>query len=124
MKVKLLLMLFLISLCLSAFALEKREKRAQLHIIHNKKRTTIRRLPSLPLAYVEDMNDCLYITFQRSLKNVDFIITDKNGNEVVNEQQTFIYEGRVIVIPQSDDYPYSIEITSPTVEIQGEIVLE
>ena len=72
----------------------------------------------------EDIDDCLYLTFRFSLNDADITIIDKYGNEVVKEQKSLIYEGRVITIPQSDGYPYSFEITSPTVDIEGEVVLE
>lgn len=125
MKAKLLLMLFLVSLSLGVFALESGEKKKipQLHA-STEQRGNMKRIPARPFAQVEDINDCLYITFQRSFEDVDITIRDKEGNEVVNDQQTAIYEGRVIAIPQSDGYPYSIVITSPTVDIHGEIILE
>lgn len=125
MKAKLLLMLFFISLGMTAFSSEKNERRKRVYLnTISEKRSPMKRSPSKPFAQVEDINDCLYITFHWLLENADITIKDKDGNEVVSEQQILIYEGHTISIPQSDGYPYSIEIVSPTVEIQGEIVLE
>ena len=123
MKAKLLLILLLTSLSLEGFASDNKRKRTHLYV-ESTGSSPMKRVPARPFAQVEDINDCLYITFQRSFEDVDITIRDKEGNEVVNDQQTVIYEGRVITIPQSDGYPYSIVITSSTVNIQGEIVLE
>lgn len=124
MKVKLLLVLLFSFLSLGVFSSGNSENKKKPRLCVNKTTGTMPRLPSRPFAQVEDINDCLYITFQRSFEDADITIRDKEGNEVVNDQQTVIYEGRVITIPQSDGYPYSIVITSSTVNIQGEIVLE
>lgn len=123
MKAKLLLMLFLVSLSLgilaSGHSKKKPHARCEVQNDNIKSRDVF-----IPSVFAEDANDCLYLIFQFSLSDADITIRDKEGNEVVNDQQTVIYEGRVITIPQSDGYPYSIVITSSTVNIQGEIVLE
>lgn len=105
------------------WAMEACRKRAHLRINHDEKSENVQRLPAKPFVQVEDVNNSLFLTFQCSLANADIVITDKNGNEVVNEQQTLIYEGKVIAISPSDGYPYAIEITSSTVDIIGEVVL-
>lgn len=122
MKAKLLLMLFLVSLGLGVFASERHKKphaRCEVERIKN-----MRRFSFDPSIQAEDINDCLYLTFQFSLDDADIIIIDKDGNEVVKEPQTIIYEGRTTVIQEADSYPYSIKIISPTVVIHGEIILE
>lgn len=123
MKAKLLLVLFLVSLGLGAFASEhhKKKPRAQSKVEYRTART---RVPFDPSMLAEDINNCLYLTFQFSLDDADITIMDRNGKEVVKEQQTIIHEGRTISIPETDGYPYSVEITSPIVAIQGEITLE
>lgn len=122
MKAKLLLVLFLVSLGLGAFASDRHKKRPRASCkVHERIAT---RAPFDPIVQVEDINDCLYLTFQFSLDEADITILDKDGNEVLKEQQTLLYEGRVITISQSDVYPYFIEIISPVVVIQGEIILE
>lgn len=122
MKTKLLLTLFLVSLGFGAFASERHKRpyvRCELERIK-----VMRRIPLIPLIQAEDINECLYLTFQFSLYDADITISDKDGNEVAKEQQTIIYEGHTIVIQESDGYPYSVEIISPTVVIRGEIILE
>lgn len=121
MKAKLLLMLLMSLLSLGIFASENCNNKCRLRLfVKDKLDTSMKRSLIRP----EDINACLYITFQQSFENVDITIRDKEGNEVVNDQQTAIYEGHVITIPQSNGYPYSIVITSSMVNIQGEIVLE
>lgn len=123
MKAKLLLMLFLVSLGLGAFASEHHRKKPHAQCKAYKMAVETRS-PFDPSIQAEDINDCLYLTFQFSLDDADIIIIDKDGNEVVKEQQTIIYEGRTTVIQEADSYPYSIKIISPTVVIHGEIILE
>lgn len=121
MKAKLLLMLFLVSLGLGAFASERHKKpHARLKVADR----VMTRAPFDPSVQVEDINDCLYLTFQFSLYDAEVTILDRNGSEVIKEQQTIIYEGCNIIIPMADAYPYSIQIISPTMIIQGEIVLK
>ena len=123
MKARLLLMLFLIAIGEGVFASERPRKKIRAHWRTNRMEA-MRRSIFEPSIQAEDINDCLYLTFQFSLQDADITIKDKNGNDVVKEQQTIIYEGRNISIPMADEYPYSIEIISPILEIQGEIVLE
>lgn len=123
MKARLLLMLFLIVIGEGTFASERPKKKTSAHCRTNRIEVMKRSIFE-PSIQAEDVNDCLYLTFQFSLQDADITILDKDGNEVVKEQQTIIYEGRVIAISQSDGYPYSIEIISPMVSIQGEIVLK
>ena len=122
MKAKLLLVLFLVSLGFGAFASERHGKRPHASSKAHERIST--RAPFDPSIQVEDIDDCLYLTFQFSLDDADITIIDKDGNEVVKEQQTIIYEGRTISFLETDAYPYSIEITSPILNIFGEIVLE
>lgn len=119
MKAKLLLVLFLVLLGLGAFASEHRKKRPRAHCKVLERIAT--RAPFDPSIQAEDINDCLYLTFQFSLDDADITILDKDGNEVIKEQQTIIYEGRIISIPMTDAYPYFIQIISPTIEIRGEV---
>lgn len=123
MKLKLLLILCLVSLGTRIVATEYHKKIVRLQN-RTKEGSAMTRAPSKLAMQAEDINDCLYLTFRFSLNDADITIIDKYGNEVVKEQKSLIYEGRVITIPQSDGYPYSFEITSSTVNIEGEIVLE
>ncbi|EOS15153.1 DUF3244 domain-containing protein [Phocaeicola sartorii] len=123
MKAKLLLMLFLVFLSLGVFASERHRKKPHAQCKAYKMAVETRS-PFDPSIQAEDINDCLYLTFQFSLDDADITILDKDGNEVIKEQQTIIYEGRTISIPMADAYPYSVEIKSSSVEIQGGIILE
>ena len=51
-------------------------------------------------------------------------MTDKDGNVVVSEFKTSIYEGKTVSVPNSDSYPYLVEITSPRLDIEAEITSE
>lgn len=122
MKAKLVFILLLVfSFSLSVFATHhKRNAKYKLR----KAESVMTRSPFNPTIQVNEVNGILLLTFQYSLDDADITIIDKNGNEVMHKHQTVIYEGRVVSIPEADGYPYSVEITSPIVDIQGEIVLE
>lgn len=122
MKAKLVFILLLVfSFSLSVFATHhKRNAKYKLR----KAESVMTRSPFNPTIQVNEVNGILLLTFQYSLDDADITIIDKNGNEVMHEQQTVIYEGQVVSIPEAGGYPYSVEITSPIVDIQGEIVLE
>ena len=116
------MMLFLVSLGCGVLASERHKKEPRAYCkVQNK---VVTRVPFEPSLRIEDINDCLYLTFQFSLDDANITIFDKDGNTVAKEQQTLIYEGYPVTIPMADGYPYSIEIIPPAVEIQGEIVLE
>lgn len=73
---------------------------------------------------LDNTDDCLSLTFLFPLDNADITITDGNGNVVVKESQSIIYENRTISILSVENYPYFVEIISPVVSIRGEVVLE
>lgn len=80
-----------------------------------------------PIAWnidVNESNNCLQIIFQFPLQDADITVTDKNGNTVINEQQTLIYEGRTLYVNVPEAYPYMLEVTSPAVDITTEISWE
>ena len=70
------------------------------------------------------IHDNLTITFQSALEEADITVTDKDGNVVVSEFKTSIYEGKTVSVPNSDSYPYLVEITSPRLDIEAEITSE
>lgn len=79
----------------------------------------------IPSCLIEETNNnSILLTFQFSLNNTDIIIKDCNGNNIDSEQGTFIYYGKTVSIENTDSYPYFIEITSPTIDILGKIILE
>ena len=72
-------------------------------------------LPRIPIDYTIDVSNndnCPQILFQFPLHESDITVADKNGNIVINEQQTSIYESKALYIYTPEDYPYTIEITS------------
>lgn len=103
-------------------ATDKREK-AHIHNISIERKTTTR-APSDFNITVKDKDNTLVILFQSPLRNAEVSITDSNGNAVINESQTTIYEGKMLYIHAPNAYPYIIEITSPTMDITGEITQE
>lgn len=125
MKAK-LFMIFLMVLFIVPMsgAVDKPRKRP----VHLSKHETYKSaVTRIPIDYTIDVNDngnYLQILFQFPLPDADITVTDKNGHIIINEQQTYIYEGKILRIYAPNDYPYSIEIASPTLDITGEIVSE
>lgn len=72
----------------------------------------------------DETDENLIITFQSALEEADITVTDKNGNVVATEFKTSIYEGKTVCVPNSDSYPYLVEITSPRLDIEVEVALE
>lgn len=74
---------------------------------------------------VSDKNNHLQIVFHSFLSNSDICITDANGNIVAFDRNVNVYDGMVITIPIFEEtaYPYYVEVTSPTLDIEAEITL-
>lgn len=74
---------------------------------------------------VSDRNNYLQIVFHSFLSNSDICITDANGNVVAFDRNVNVYDGMVITIPIFEEtaYPYYVEVTSPTLDIEAEITL-
>ena len=72
----------------------------------------------------DETDNNLAITFQFPLEEADITVTDKDGNIVVSELNSSIYEGKTVYVPNSDSYPYLVEITSPYLDIEVEITSE
>lgn len=125
MKAKLFMILLMVLFIvpMSEAAREKRKRSVQFREQTCSKRPTTR----VPIDYTIDVSDngnCLQILFLFPLHEADITVTDKNGNIVINEQQTSIYEEKLLSIYTPNAYPYIVEITSPIVDITGEIILE
>lgn len=81
----------------------------------------------LPIDYtIEAIGDenSLQIIFLFPMHEANVILTDKNGNVVIEENQVNSYEGKTLYVPAPKAYPYTLVLTSPAVDITGEIVLE
>lgn len=124
MKVKFLFILLsaLLILPVSATTNSKRKHKSHLHSLIIK-RHTARSLIDFKIE-VQDEDDTLILLFQSPLPNAEITITDKDGNIVVYEPQTTISKGKTLFIYTPNAYPYKLKITSPTMEITGEIVEE
>ncbi|AVM53480.1 uncharacterized protein DUF3244 [Bacteroides zoogleoformans] len=101
--------------------LQKRKPRVNKHL------EEVRAVTRSPINYIIDVSGdetCLQIMLRFPLSDADITITDKDGNTVVYEPQTSGFGGKVFYIHTPKAYPYMIEISSPAVDIVGEIVLE
>ena len=74
---------------------------------------------------VSDKNNHLQIVFHSFLSDSNILITDANGNIVAFDSNVDIYDGMSVTIPIYNEttYPYYVEISSPTLDIEAEITL-
>ena len=117
----LLAVLFIVPMSEAATEKQRHKHRLSKEIVRKSAITRV------PINYNIDVNgneDCLQILFQFPLYNANITVTDKDGNAVVNESQVSSYEGKVIYIYTPKAYPYTLEITSPEVDITGEITID
>lgn len=89
---------------------------------YTQKKKVQTRVPFVFDIYVQEVNNYLQIIFQSPLPDAEITITDKDGNVIIHEPHVFIHEGKTLYIHSPNDYPYTVKITSPTVDIIGEIV--
>lgn len=117
MKAKLFMILLVVLFIVPiSGAVNKPRKRPVLLRKHETRKNV---LPRIPIDYTIDVSNndnCLQILFQFPLHESDITVADKNGNIVINEQQTSIYESKALYIYTPEDYPY--------IDITGEITLE
>ena len=73
-------MLFLVSLSLGVFASEHHQKKP--HAVCKVYEKVATRIPFIFSVQTEDINDCLYLTFQFSLDDADITMLDKDGNKL------------------------------------------
>ena len=125
MKTKLLFILLLVLFIIPMNAMPYKKHRHQVNakIIHSHSKS-IFRSPLFFNLTADEIDDNLTITFQSALEEADITVTDKDGNVVVSEFKTSIYEGKIVSVPNSDSYPYLVEITSPRLDIEAEITSE
>ena len=101
---------------------EKKKKNVVIFTIKSKNITT--RSPDIFDVHVEEVNNTLQIVFTGTLPDAEIRLTDKNGDTVINESPTLIYDGMTLYVHTPSGYPYLLEVESPTLELTGEIVLE
>lgn len=102
---------------------KRHRHKIQAHIISSHSKA-ISRSPLFFNLTADEADDNLTITFQSALEEADITVTDKNGNVVATEFKSSIYEGKTVCVPNSDSYPYLVEITSPRLDIEAEITSE
>ena len=99
MKAKLFMILLVVLFIVPiSGAVNKPRKRPVLLRKHETRKNV---LPRIPIDYTIDVSNndnCLQILFQFPLHESDITVADKNGNIVINEQQTSIYEGKTLYI--------------------------
>ena len=117
----LLSVLFIIPV--NAMPHKRHRHKIQAHIISSHSKA-ISRSPLFFNLTADEVDENLTITFQSTLDEADITVTDKNGNVVVTEFKSSIYEGKTVCVPNSDSYPYLVEITSPRLDIEAEITSE
>ncbi len=117
----LLSVLFIIPV--NAMPHKRHRHKIQAQIIHSHSKSIFRSPLFLNLT-ADEADDNLTITFQSALEEADITVTDKNGNVVATEFKSSIYEGKTVCVPNSDSYPYLVEITSPRLDIEAEITSE
>lgn len=125
MKAKLLMLLLatLFILPVSEAAITKKRKIPRYKESACGERITTRTPIDYTIETTGDEN-CLQIIFLFPLHEANITVTDKNGNVVIEENQTNLYEGKALYVHSPKAYPYTLVLSSPTVDITGEITLE
>lgn len=125
MKIKLLFILLsaLFIMPMSAMPHKRHRHKVNTKIINSHSKAIFRSPLFFDLT-ADETDDNLIITFQSVLEEADITVTDKNGNVVATELKTSIYEGKTVNIPAPKTDFYTVEITSPTIDVTGEITLE
>ncbi|RGX86312.1 hypothetical protein [Bacteroides intestinalis] len=122
-KVLFILLSVLFIMPINAIPHKKHRHKVNAKIISSNYKTTTRSPLFFSLTADETDNN-LAITFQFPLEEADITATNKDGNIVVSELNSSIYEGKTVYVPNSDSYPYLVEITSPCLDIEVEITSE
>lgn len=101
------------------------EKERKIHYKNSVR--TERIITRVPIDYTIEATgneNSLQIIFLFPMQEADITLTDKNGNVVIEENQVNSYEGKILYVPAPKAYPYTLVLTSPAVDITGEIALE
>ena len=125
MKTKALFILLSVLFIIPINAMPHKRHRHKVNTkIINSHSKSIFRSPLFINLTADAVDENLTSTFQSALEEADITVTDKDGNVVVSEFKTSIYEGKTVSVPNSDSYPYLVEITSPRLDIEAEITSE
>lgn len=125
MKAKLLLILLsaLLIAPINASTAKKGKRKSHMHSLTIEKSRKTRSLCEFSMT-TQDEENTLIVLFQTPLNDAEITVTDKDGNIVIYEPQTSIYEGKMLNIYTPNAYPYKVEITSPSMDVTGEIIQE
>lgn len=124
MRAKYYCMLFLSLLLILPMSAETTNKTKKLIIYKTLKEKMVTRTPSTFDVHVEEVNNTLQIVFTGTLPDAEIRLTDKNGDTVINESPTLIYDGMTLYVHTPTGYPYLLEVESPALELTGEIVVD
>lgn len=124
MRAKYSCMLFLSLLLILPMSAETTSKTKKLIIFKTLNKQLVTRTPSTFDVHVEEVNNTLQIVFTGTLPDAEIRLTDKNGDTVINESPTLIYDGMTLYVHTPTGYPYLLEVESPALELTGEIVAE
>ena len=124
MRAKYYCMLFLSLLLILPMSAETTSKSKKLTIYKTLKEKMVTRTPSTFDVNVEEVNNTLQIVFTGTLPDAEIRLTDKNGDTVINESPTLIYDGMTLYVHTPTGYPYLLEVESPALELTGEIVVD
>lgn len=124
MRAKYYCMLFLSLLLILPMSAETTNKTKKLIIYKTLKEKMVTRTPSTFDVHVEEVNNTLQIVFTGTLPDAEIRLTDKNGDTVINESPTLIYDGMTLYVHTPTGYPYLLEVESPALELTGEIVAD
>lgn len=97
MKTKLLFILLSVLFIIPMSAMPHKKHRHKVNTkIINSHSKSIFRSPLFFNLTADEIDDNLTITFQSALEEADITVTDKDGNVVVSEFKTSIYEGKTV----------------------------
>ena len=122
-KVLFILLSVLFIMPMNAMPYKRHQHKVKTRIIHSNIKVTTRSPLFFDLT-ADEIDSNLIITFQSFLDEADITVIDKNGVTVAFESKASIHEGKTANVPAPEADFYTIKITSPTIDVTGEITLE
>lgn len=124
MNAKLFFTILFATVTLFAFSSEPNgeEAKSEVQILWLKNKNGYRSIFNYHFS-VSDKNNHLQFVFHSFLSDSNILITDANGSIVAFDSNVDIYDGMSVTIPIYNEtaYPYYVEISSPTLDIEAEI---
>lgn len=84
----------------------------------------VERCPMACSVTVSDVDNAIQICFMGILSDVTVSVTDNEGNIVLHELLSDIQDGQICSFDNMENYPYTVEMTSPKFDMLGEIIEE